>query len=116
MTNTKILEAKENGLTVEGGFIETDTVIWAAGIRSAKIVDGIDGKTQQAGRIAVDEITAGQGINVAVGDLAGLKDENNNLYPQWLNSPSPANARPKHTERDPGKETEKISIRCMASW
>ena len=30
------------GLVVEGGFIDTATIIWAAGIRSSESVDGID--------------------------------------------------------------------------
>ena len=29
MTSTKILEATEKGLVVEGGFIDTATIIWA---------------------------------------------------------------------------------------
>ncbi|NLW02681.1 MAG: NAD(P)/FAD-dependent oxidoreductase [Clostridiaceae bacterium] len=115
MTNTKILEAKENGLTVEGGFIETDTVIWAAGIRSAKIVDGIDvEKLNSAGRIAVDEYGRTRHKNVyAVGDLAGLKDENNNLYPAMVEfALQSANGAAKNILNEiRGKKLEKISIK-----
>jgi len=115
MTSTKILEATEKGLVVEGGFIETATVIWAAGIRSAEVVDKIDvEKINSAGRIAVDEFGRTKHKNVyAVGDISGLKDENGKLYPAMVEfALQSANGAAKNILNEiRGKYLEKIRIK-----
>lgn len=86
MTSTKILEATEKGLVVEGGFIETATIIWAAGVRSSMDVENIDAeKLGNAKRLAVDEFGRTKHKNVYVaGDISGLLDENNKFYPAMV--------------------------------
>lgn len=86
MTSTKILEATDKGLVVEGGFIEAGTVIWAAGIRSTHDVDSIDAeKLGGAKRLAVDGFGRTKYENVYVaGDISGLLDENNKPYPAMV--------------------------------
>lgn len=115
MTSTKILEAKENGLVVEGGFIESATVIWAAGIRSSEAVETIDvEKVKNQRRIEVDEYGRTKHKNVyAAGDLSGLKDENDNLYPAIVElALQSANGAARNILNDiRGKEPEKIKIK-----
>lgn len=86
MTSTKILEATDKGLVVEGGFIETATIIWAAGVRSTMDVENIDAeKLGGAKRLAVDEFGRTKHKNVYVaGDISGLLDENNKFYPAMV--------------------------------
>lgn len=115
MTSTKILEATEKGLVIEGGFIDTATIIWAAGIRSSESVDGIDvEKLKKASRVVVDEFGRTKHKNVyAVGDLSGFLDENNNLYPAMVeNAIQTGNGVARNILNDiRGKEQSKIQVK-----
>ena len=100
---------------VEGGFIDTATIIWAAGIRSSESVDGIDvEKLKKASRVVVDEFGRTKHKNVyAVGDLSGFLDENNNLYPAMVeNAIQTGNGVARNILNDiRGKEQSKIQVK-----
>lgn len=115
MTGTKILEATEKGLVIEGGFIETATVIWAAGIRSSSIADRIDvEKLNGSHRIVVDEFGRTKYKNVyAAGDICGLMAENNRPYPAMVEfALQTGNAAARNIlNAIRGKDQEKITIK-----
>lgn len=115
MTSTRILEATEKGLVVEGGFIDAETVIWAAGIRSSEDADKIDAeKVTNAKRLAVDEFGRTRHKNVYVaGDLSGLSDENNKVYPAMVeNAIQTGNGVAHNILNDiRGKEQKKITVK-----
>jgi Pyridine nucleotide-disulphide oxidoreductase. len=115
MTSTKILEATENGLVVEGGFIQTKTIIWAAGIRGSVFADRMDvEKVGRSGRISVDEYGRTSYKNVyAAGDICGLVDENGRPYPAMVEfALQTGNAVARNILNDiRGKKQEKIIIK-----
>lgn len=115
MTGTKILEATEKGLVIEGGFIETATVIWATGIRSSSIADRIDvEKLNGSHRIVVDEFGRTKYKNVyAAGDICGLMAENNRPYPAMVEfALQTGNAAARNIlNAIRGKDQEKITIK-----
>ncbi|SHJ42904.1 NAD(P)/FAD-dependent oxidoreductase [Thermoclostridium caenicola] len=115
MTSTKILEATDKGLVVEGGFIETATIIWAAGVRSTMDVENIDAeKLGGAKRLAVDEFGRTKHKNVYVaGDISGLLDENNKFYPAMVeNAIQTGHGAAMNILNDiRGKEPQKIKVK-----
>lgn len=115
MLNTKIKEATADGLIIENGFLEADTVIWAAGVRSAEDVDRIDvEKLGGQKRVKVDDCGRTQHQNVyAVGDLSCVVDENGKPYPAMVeNAIQTAHGVAENILKDiRGKEQEKVKVK-----
>ena len=115
MLNTKIKEADENGLTVENGFIESGTIIWAAGVRCSEDVDQIDvDKIGGPKRVIVDEFSRTKHDNVYVaGDMSALLDENKKCYPAMVeNAIQTAHGSAENIlSRIQGKEQKKVTVK-----
>ncbi len=73
MLNTQVVDCDKNSLTLKNGtVIPTNTVIWAAGVRSVKLVAELGAEVDRAGRIIVNRSMQVPGYpNVfAAGDCA----------------------------------------------
>ncbi|NMA67057.1 MAG: NAD(P)/FAD-dependent oxidoreductase [Clostridiaceae bacterium] len=86
--NTQITEATEKGLKYnDDGEIETNTIIWAAGIKASESTDNLEiERENRPGRIKVDEFcrTIEYKNVYAVGDLGGLTDEQGHPHPAMV--------------------------------
>lgn len=114
MLNTKILEATEKGIAIDKGFLETGTVIWAAGVRSCEDVDGIDiEKTGGPKRVKVDDFCRTEHKNVyTVGDMSCVLDPNGKPYPAMVeNAIQTAHGAAENILNDiRGKELKKVEV------
>ncbi|WP_412062694.1 NAD(P)/FAD-dependent oxidoreductase [Rubrivirga sp. IMCC45206] len=73
------------GVTLaDGSRIEAQTVVWAAGVRAVPLADAVGVEQTRAGRIAVDATLRVPGHDrvFVIGDLAGARDAEGELYPQ----------------------------------
>lgn len=52
--NTKVTEINENGAQLDGEFIETSNVIWAAGNTIPSLIKTLNAETDRAGRVLVE--------------------------------------------------------------
>ncbi len=86
LLNTAIKEAKPEGVVTGNGFLETETFVWAAGVRSNPIVEGLQLETVGGQkRIAVNTFAETSQENVyAIGDIGGLADEAGKPYPAMV--------------------------------
>ncbi len=86
LLNTAIKEATADGVVTGNGFLDTKTFIWAAGVRSNPVVDGLPLETVGGQkRIKVDAFgeTGVKGV-YAVGDVGGLLDGKEKPYPAMV--------------------------------
>ncbi len=69
-----------------GEVIRTHTLVWAAGVKAAPIVDWLDVELQRGGRAPVEPTMQliGHDNVFVVGDLAYLENEEGNPYPQVI--------------------------------
>ncbi len=86
LLNTSIKEATAEGVVTGTGVLDTKTFIWAAGVRSNLIVDGLP--LEAVGgqkRLKVDEFgeTGIKGV-YAVGDIGALLDDKGKPYPAMV--------------------------------
>ncbi len=86
MLAKKIVSIDEEGFSVEDKYINTNTIIWAAGVTTSDSVDYMDiQRTNRSTRIVVDEFCRTEFKNVyAVGDISGLTDSNDREYPAMV--------------------------------
>lgn len=85
MLNTAIKEVTGEYIDLGTEKIETETLIWAAGVRSAHDVDAMGLDKGPACRIPVDEYSRTQYPNIyAVGDVGALMDEKGRPYPAMV--------------------------------
>jgi NADH dehydrogenase len=86
LLNTAIKEATADGVITGNGVLDTRTFIWAAGVRSNPVIDGLPLETVGGQRrIKVDEYGMTGVENVyAIGDVGGLLDENEKPYPAMV--------------------------------
>ena len=76
---------EQDGVVLEDGTrIEAQTVVWAAGVRANPLADALGLEQTRGGRIVVDETlrVPGHEAVFVVGDAAGARDEDGELYPQ----------------------------------
>ncbi len=68
----------------DGSEIRTGTVVWAAGVRAQTLADDLGLEQTKAGRIVVeaDLSVPGRPNVFVIGDLAGARDPEGELYPQ----------------------------------
>ncbi len=86
LLNTPIQEATADGVVTGNGFIQTATFIWAAGVRSNPIIDGLEIETvggQKRIKVDANGETATLGV-YAVGDAGGLADAAGKPYPAMV--------------------------------
>lgn len=74
--NTFVQDYREDKIFLEDETIESETIIWAAGVKG-RILDGVPDETVEAGRIRVDPFnqTVGYPDVYAIGDVALMMNE-----------------------------------------
>jgi NADH dehydrogenase len=74
-TGTTVKEVTNHGVTMNGEFIPSSTVIWAAGNAAAPIGKSLGAETDRAGRVIVNEDLSvpGHPEVFAIGDMASFK-------------------------------------------
>ena len=83
--NTTVAEVRADEVELKSGeTIPTRTLIWAAGIRASPLVEKLGLELDRGYRVKVNEDLSVPGLPsvFVVGDMAGAKDEDGNLYPQ----------------------------------
>jgi len=115
MLNTGVKEVTPDGLSTGDSFINTKTLIWAAGIRASSDVDKMDFDTvNHSKRLKVDEFCRTKYENVyAIGDISGLVDEKGTPYPAMVeNALQTADGAAKNIMNSiRGKELEKVEVK-----
>lgn len=84
-TGTTVAEVTaESAVLGDGSSIDTQTVVWAAGVRANPIGAALGLETDRGGRVVVDEMlrVAGSSGVYAIGDLAGSSGEAGRPLPQ----------------------------------
>ena len=85
MLETSVKQVTPDRLETDKGSIDTNTLIWAAGVRACIDVDSMDIEKRQCRRLAVDQTCRTQFSNVyAIGDVGALTDEDGRLYPAMV--------------------------------
>jgi len=82
---TALSEVREHEVELKGGeVIPTETLIWAAGVRGHPLVDALGVELEKGYRVKVnpDLSLPGHPYAFAAGDVAGSRDENDQLHPQ----------------------------------
>ncbi len=116
--NTTVAEVREHEVELESGeTIPTETLLWAAGIRSSPLVDALGLDLDSGYRVKVNEDLSVPGRpNVFVaGDMAAAKDADGDMYPQVAqvaiqggkHAAKQILADLAHTEREPFKYFDK---------
>ena len=82
-TGTVVNEVNDRGVSVDGEFIASRTVVWAAGNHAAAIGRSIGAETDRAGRVLVnkDLSVPGHPEIFAIGDMVAFKDETGKTVP-----------------------------------
>lgn len=85
MLNTGIKEVTGEYIDLGGEKIETETLIWAAGVRATMDVEAMELEKGPARRLSVDEYCRTKYPNVyAVGDVGALLDKKGKPYPAMV--------------------------------
>ncbi|MDX9871618.1 MAG: NAD(P)/FAD-dependent oxidoreductase [Clostridia bacterium] len=85
MLQTPVKEVTAEGFSTGDQFIDTRTLIWAAGIRAAEDVDAMELEKVGPKRLKVDQFGRTAFSNVyAVGDISCFTDENGKPYPAMV--------------------------------
>lgn len=115
MLNTSVANVTSEGFSIGDSFIDTKTLIWAAGITACDEVDCMKcctvGRTK---RLGVDEFCRTENSNVyAIGDISALLDENSVPYPAMVeNAIQTADGAAKNIINSiRGKELEKVNVK-----
>ena len=82
-TGTIVREVNDRGVRVDGDFIASRTVIWAAGNRAAPIGGSTGAETDHAGRVLVNkDLSVPDYPEIfAIGDMVCFKDETGKILP-----------------------------------
>lgn len=83
LLNSPVQEIREDGVQVDGKFIETPNIIWGAGVKASPLIQESGVETDRMGRAMVEgdlSIAGSPNIFVA-GDAAHVKDEKGNPLP-----------------------------------
>ena len=83
LLNSPVQEIKENGVQIDGQFIETPNIIWGAGVKASPLIQKLGIETDRMGRAVVEPDLSIEGsptIFVA-GDAAHVKDEKGDPLP-----------------------------------
>jgi NADH dehydrogenase len=82
-TGTIVREVNDRGVSVDGEFIPSRTVVWAAGNHAAPIGKSLGAETDRAGRVLVNKDLSVPGYPeiFAIGDMVCFKDETGKIVP-----------------------------------
>jgi NADH:ubiquinone reductase (H+-translocating) len=82
-TGTIVREVNDRGVSVDGEFIASRTVVWAAGNHAAPIGRSVGAETDRAGRVPVNKDLSVPGYPeiFGIGDMASFKDETGKAVP-----------------------------------
>src|SRR5215469_81649 len=80
---TTVREVNERGVRLDGEFIASRTVVWAAGNHAAPIGKSIGAETDRAGRVLVNKDLSVPGYPeiFAIGDMVSFKDRTGKIVP-----------------------------------
>jgi NADH dehydrogenase len=83
LTNRKVNDINNVGVTIDDQLIETENIIWAAGNAIPNVVKSIGAATDRAGRVIVEkDLSVPNNSDVfVIGDAALVLDENKNPLP-----------------------------------
>lgn len=83
LLESPVSDITENGIEIDGRFIETPNVIWAAGVKASPLIEALDCETDKMGRAIVNQnltIPGSENIFV-IGDAAHAKNNEGNPLP-----------------------------------
>ena len=82
--DTTVQNISENLITTDKEKIESETIIWCAGVKASPINNWIDVNTDKTGRVFVNEnLLINNYSNIfVIGDAAHVKDKNGNPLPE----------------------------------
>ena len=83
LLNTPVKDIRENGVQVDGHFIETPNIVWGAGVTASPLIKQLEADTDRIGRAIVEnDLSVNGHPNIFVaGDAAHSKDENGDPLP-----------------------------------
>lgn len=83
LLNSPVTDIREDGIEIEGRFIETPNMVWAAGVKASPLIETLDCEIDKMGRAIVNEnLTIPGSDNIfVIGDAAHCKDKNGNPLP-----------------------------------
>ncbi|WP_103666068.1 NAD(P)/FAD-dependent oxidoreductase [Gracilimonas amylolytica] len=83
LLNTPVKDIRENGVQVDGHFIETPNIVWGAGVVASPLIKQLKVETDRIGRAIVNsDLSIGDHSNIFVaGDAAHAKDKQGNPLP-----------------------------------
>lgn len=83
LLNSPVTDIRENGIEIDGQFIETPNMVWAAGVKASPLIEALNCKIDKMGRAIVNEnLTIPGSDNIfVIGDAAHFKDKDGNPLP-----------------------------------
>lgn len=83
LLNSPVSDIRENGIEIDGTFLETPNMIWAAGVKASPLIEALDCEIDKMGRAIVNKnLTIPDTDNVfVIGDAANAKDKEGNPLP-----------------------------------
>ena len=83
LLDSPVSDIKENGIEIDGEFIETPNVIWAAGVKASPLIEALNCELDKMGRAVVTKNLTIPGFDniFVIGDAAHAKDEEGNPLP-----------------------------------
>ena len=83
LLNSPVTDIRKDGIEIEGRFVETPNMVWAAGVKASPLIEALDCEVDKMGRAIVNKnltIPGSESIFV-IGDAAHCKDEDGNPLP-----------------------------------
>lgn len=83
LLNSPVTDIREDGIEIDGRFIETPNMVWAAGVKASPLIEALDCEIDKMGRAIVNNnLTIPGSDNIfVIGDAAHFKDEYGNPLP-----------------------------------
>lgn len=83
LLNSPVTDIREDGIEIDGRFIETPNMVWAAGVKASPLIEVLDCEIDKMGRAIVNKnLTIPGSDNIfVIGDAAHFKDEDGNPLP-----------------------------------
>lgn len=83
LLNSPVTDIRKNGIEIDGRFIETPNMVWAAGVKASPLIEALDCDLDKMGRAIVNpNLTIPSTDNIfVIGDAAHAKDEDGNPLP-----------------------------------
>lgn len=83
LTETRADELSPNGLKIGAKYVESRTILWAAGVQASSLTDQLPGEKDRQGKVVVNADTSLPGFPEVfiIGDQAAFKDTNGHFLP-----------------------------------